>query len=114
MDGACETDRQRTISEPEQREFFTVEPEHRQRRQHERHRVVGLNATEEFSGPVRRFEIHKSTPLGLVFPQNIHFSVVDVDARIAQTGHTFDLSACSHKPVFVTSELKWWKQGYIL
>ncbi|EXJ58383.1 hypothetical protein A1O7_05808 [Cladophialophora yegresii CBS 114405] len=98
----------RTVSEPEQREFLDVQQEHQQ---HDEQRV---HATQEPDGPVRRFQILKSTPVGLVCPQNIRFSVVDVDAGIAQTGPIFDLSTPSNEPIFVTNDLKWWKQKYFL
>ncbi len=99
----------RTISQPQQRELFPVEQE---LHQYSRQRGSELDSPTGLSGPVRRFEILKSTPLGLVFPQNVYFSVKDVDAGIAHTGHRFEIS--SDEPMFVTSELKWWKQGYIL
>ncbi|KAL2443579.1 hypothetical protein ABEF95_007204 [Exophiala dermatitidis] len=60
---------------------------------------------EEFLQPqrVRRFEILKSTPLGLVFPQNLRLEVVDVDddKGTDATG-------------FVTTEMKWWKVQFVV
>ena len=106
-----QADHQRAIAEPQQREFFAVESE---RRQYGRQRGYDSDTTETFNGPVRRFQILKSTPLGLVVPQNVHFSVVEVEESIAHTGHSFNPSAPGHEPVMVTSELKWWKQKYML
>ncbi|KAL2443592.1 hypothetical protein ABEF95_007435 [Exophiala dermatitidis] len=52
---------------------------------------------------VRRFEILKSTPLGLVYPQNLRLGVVDVDddKGTDATG-------------FVTTEMKWWKVQFVV
>ncbi|KIW66890.1 hypothetical protein PV04_06179 [Phialophora macrospora] len=108
------THRHRTVSEPEQREFVEVQQEQQQQHDDDKQRRFEFDPTPGLDGPVRRFQILKSTPVGLVCPQNIHFSVVDVDAGIAQTGHVFDLSTPSNEPVFVTNQLKWWKQKYIL
>jgi hypothetical protein len=107
------THRHRTVSEPEQREFCEVDQQ-QQQQQHDEQRGFEFDSAQGLDGPVRRFQILKSSPLGLVCPQNIRFSVVDVDAGIAQTGHVFDLSTPSNEPIFVTNQLKWWKQKYIL
>ena len=104
---------QRTFSEPEQRDFFKVEPENLH---HKQQRVFDSSAAEGSDGPVRRYEILKSTPLGLVFPQNVYFSLVDIDAGITQTGYSCDLptSSSCEEPVIFTSTLKWWRQKYLL
>src|SRR6201996_814123 len=117
MAGTRSANHQRTVSEPEQREFFPVKPkqlQHEQQRSPFEHNSDGT--AEGLDGPIRRFEILKSTPLGLVFPQNVYFSVVDLDAGIAQTGYSIDLptSSSTGKPVFTTSQLKWWKQKMML
>lgn len=54
---------------------------------------------------VRRFEILKSTPLGLVYPQNLRLEVIDL-------GDSKDLTSAA--PLFTTSELKWWKVKMML
>ncbi|ETI22645.1 hypothetical protein G647_06721 [Cladophialophora carrionii CBS 160.54] len=106
--------RRRTVSESEQREFVDVQQEHQQQ-QHDEQRHFDLSSsTQGLDGPIRRFQILKSTPVGLVCPQNIRFSVVDADAGIAQTGHIFDLSTPATEPIYVTNDLKWWKQRYFL
>ncbi|KIX02433.1 uncharacterized protein Z518_08374 [Rhinocladiella mackenziei CBS 650.93] len=61
---------------------------------------------------IRRFEILKSTALGLVFPQNLKLEVIDVDLGIARTGHSTSLE--SGRPVFETGIMKWWKEKYML
>ncbi|KAJ9609533.1 hypothetical protein H2200_005860 [Cladophialophora chaetospira] len=95
----------RAVSEPQQRELVTF-------KQHEHQRGFECDRSTGFDSPVRRFEILKSTPLGVVFPQNVYFSVKDLDAGIAHSGYSSNLS--SDKPVFITNELKWWKQKYVL
>ena len=106
-------DDQRTLSESQQRELFRFEQQHPQQQQG-RPFEFERPSSQRLDGPVRRFEILKSTALGLVFPQNLQLSVRDVDAGIALTGGLFDLSNSSHEPLYVTSEMKWWKQKYML
>ena len=84
------TDDDGTLAEPEQRELF----------QYHQHNI-------------RRFEILKSTPVGLLFPQNLQLELRDVDAGIPITGHPSYLSSGT-APVFVTSDMKWWKVKYML
>ncbi|EXJ90287.1 hypothetical protein A1O1_03386 [Capronia coronata CBS 617.96] len=50
----------------------------------------------------RRFEILKSSTLGLVYPQNLRLDVVDVDEPTS-------IYLTSSTPRFVTSLMKWWK-----
>jgi len=90
MEGARKTSHDRTVTEPEQWELF---------QQH------------QYS--IRRFEILKSTPMGLVFPQNLQLELRDVDAGVSFTGHSSYLSSGT-APTYATSDMKWWKVGYIL
>ncbi|KIW95552.1 uncharacterized protein Z519_04137 [Cladophialophora bantiana CBS 173.52] len=107
------TDNRRKVSESEQREFESIN----QQRQQQQQQLFEFDEHEQFQhewhGAVRRFEIFKSTTLGLVCPQNLDLSVVDVDAGIVHRGSPDDLSTLPtsrHEPVFVTSDMKWWKQ----
>ncbi|EXJ66835.1 uncharacterized protein A1O5_10030 [Cladophialophora psammophila CBS 110553] len=112
------TDHCRTVSESEQREFESVDQQRQQQQQQQQQQqLFKFDEHEQFQhewhGPVRRFEILKSTTLGLVCPQNLDLSVVDVDAGIVHRGPPADLSTLPtsrHEPVFVTSDMKWWKQ----
>ncbi|KEF58835.1 uncharacterized protein A1O9_03678 [Exophiala aquamarina CBS 119918] len=79
-----------TVAEPEQRELF-----------------------QQHKHSIRRFEILKSTPLGLVFPQNLQLELRDVDAGISLTGHSSYISSGT-APTYATSNMKWWKVGYML
>lgn len=113
MAGSRTADIHRTIPESQQRELFEVVQQQSQLEQQ--------RAFEFESGPsprldshVRRLKILKSTPVGLVFPQSLYLSVIDVETGIASTGHSFEPSPSSSEPIFVTSELKWWKQKCIL
>jgi hypothetical protein len=103
MAGPCTTNHQRAFSQPEQRQFVKVE---QQQRQHKGQRgalnTSHAGTTEGLGDPIERFEIYKSTPLGLVFPQNVHFSLRNVH----ETSPDY--------PVFTTSELKWWQQGFMI
>lgn len=103
----------RTLSEPEQRELVSLEQQQsqQQRRAFEHDQPDGHH----HAPGIRRFEILKSTALGLAFPQNLQLSVVDVDPGIVNTGHLHDLSISSPgRPAFVTTEMKWWKEKYML
>jgi hypothetical protein len=84
------TSHNRTVAEPEQRELL----------QQHKHNI-------------RRFEILKSTPLGLVVPQNLQLELRDVDAGLSLTGHSSYLPSGT-TPTYVTSDMKWWKVKYIL
>ncbi|OAP60429.1 hypothetical protein AYL99_05431 [Fonsecaea erecta] len=110
------TDHRRALSESEQRKFDSVDQQQRQQQ-----RFFRPDENQEFQhewhGPVRRFEILKSATLGLVCPQNLLLTVIDVDAGIVQTGHLTDLStlpSSGNDPAFVTSNMKWWKQKLVL
>ncbi|RJE17261.1 hypothetical protein PHISCL_10402, partial [Aspergillus sclerotialis] len=108
------TDHRRAFSESEQRKLDSVD---RQQQQQLFKSDEHQQFQHEWHGPIRRFEILKSTTLGLVSPQNLQLSVVDVDAGIVHTGHLTDLStlpSSRHEPVFVTSNMKWWKQKFVL
>lgn len=85
MAWARKTDHDRAVSEPEQRELL----QYRQYR-------------------IRRFEILKSTPVGLVFPQNLQLELRDVDAGVSLTGHSSHLPSGT-APTYVTSDMKWYK-----
>lgn len=113
MAGSRTTDIYRTIPESQQREFFEVI---KQQSKLEQQRAFEFESSSSprFDSHVRRLEILKSTPVGLVFPQSLYLSVIDVETGIASTGHSFEPSPSSREPIFVTSELKWWKQKYIL
>ena len=109
---------QRTVSEPEQRKFFPIEPDqrrHQQQRTDFTHAGDDTHATERLEDPVRRFEILKSTPLGLVAPQDVHFSVVELEHEVSETEFSWEIPTSSvEEPVFRTSLLRWWKQKYML
>lgn len=79
------TDHDRAVAKPEQRELL-------QQHQHN----------------IRRFEIIKSSPVGLVFPQNLQLELKDVDAGISLTGHS-SLLPSGTAPTYVTSDMKWYK-----
>ncbi|OAL32576.1 hypothetical protein AYO20_07886 [Fonsecaea nubica] len=101
-------------TESEQREFESLgEQQHRQFFESDEHRQF----QHEWHGPIRRFEILKSATLGLVCPQNLVLSVVDVGARTVPTDHLTNISTLQssrHEPAFVTSKMKWWKEKFFL
>ncbi|KIW20279.1 hypothetical protein PV08_00854 [Exophiala spinifera] len=59
---------------------------------------------------IRRFEILKSTTLGLVFPQNLRLEVVEVDPDTREQEQEHDTA----RPCFTTSNMKWWKNKLML
>lgn len=115
MARARTTNARGTVGEPEQRELVEIKQhKHQQKRFFE---PDESDEPDEQHTRVRRFEIRKSTALGLVFPQDFQLSVVDVDAGVANTAHHADLSllsGTSTPPAFVTSDMKWWKVKYML
>ncbi|EXJ80724.1 hypothetical protein A1O3_07008 [Capronia epimyces CBS 606.96] len=59
---------------------------------------------------IRRFEILKSTALGLVYPQNLQLEVVDVGVDVGGSSAFISTSTLSAPaPRLITSQLKWWK-----
>ncbi|KIY01024.1 uncharacterized protein Z520_03690 [Fonsecaea multimorphosa CBS 102226] len=114
------TDHLRAFSESEQRKFESFDKQQRQQQQQQQQLFKSDEHgrfQHEWPGPVRRFEILKSTTLGLVCPQNLLLSVIDADVGTVHTDRLIDLSTLPtfrHEPAFVTSTMKWWKQKFIL
>ncbi|KIV89458.1 hypothetical protein PV10_06857 [Exophiala mesophila] len=109
MARARKTRLHRAECQPEQREFFEqYELEQQYKFQPPRRHDQEFQQPADNHNPIQRFEILKSTPVGLIFPQNVQYQLRRLDPEssfVEQPNTTSD---------FVSNDLKWWKQKYLL
>lgn len=88
-----------TKLESKQRKFF----EH-----HELEQYHHSNQQSDQRQTIRRFQINKSTPLGLIFPQNLQYQLNEFDDERLRS------NVSNVAPIFTSNDMQWWKVKYFL